>query len=98
MHSWYNFISGILANMKERNTWRFNSGKYEQGKSKLLCPVLFCGFGGLFIVMRTVDYTIKDCDYTEWDCSEHIEHFGGDDTVSNYGILSGRLVKIDYGD
>jgi hypothetical protein len=28
---------------------------------------------------------------------KHKKHFPGDDTVSNYGILGGKIVKIDYG-
>lgn len=30
--------------------------------------------------------------------SEHLQHFPGDDTISNYGMLDDKLVKIDYAD
>lgn len=41
--------------------------------------------------------------YEEWgamqdlDISEHKKYFPGDDTMSNYGMIDGGIVKIDYG-
>lgn len=93
-NGWYNFIQGIIANMVERNTWRFNSGIYESGHSHLLCPVTWVSWGGILLVMvkaKTIPFD------AEIDKSEHKKHFPGDDHNHNYGIIDNRVVKIDYG-
>lgn len=95
---WDHFIRGILANINENQTWKWNSGDYEKGKSHLLCPVLWCSWGGWFLIMKKVDSLITDENIHLWDCQEHKIYFKGDDTVSNYGFLDGKLVKIDYAD
>lgn len=93
---WTNFVQGILANINENETWKYNSGQYESGKSHLLCPVKWCSWGGWILIMEKVDELITEDNCHSWDCSKHKECFGGDDTISNYGVLQGRLVKIDY--
>lgn len=95
---WTHFLRGLLANMDEYNTWRWNSGKYDVGNSYLLAPVLWCGFGGLLLIMRRAE-PITQLMWVEnkWIIKEHRLHFGGDDTISNYGLLDGKMVKIDYG-
>lgn len=52
---WRHFLSGLIANISERNTWRWNSGKYEDGKSHLLCPVVWASRGGWILVMKRAD-------------------------------------------
>ena len=99
LHSWQTFIRGLLSNIDESQTWRFNSGKYESGKSQYLCPILFTSWGGWIIIMKRVDKVLTHEDF--WGLDEsilapHLEHFNGDDCGPNYGWLSGRLVKIDY--
>lgn len=93
---WKHFLSGLLANMGERDTWRWNSGPFESGKSHLLCPVLWASWGGWLLVMRRVD-RVLDWDEDHTDVTEHMRYFPGDDKVRNYGMLDGRVVKIDYG-
>lgn len=95
---WSHFLRGLIGNMSENQTWKWNSGKYETGKSHLLCPVLWCSWGGWILIMKRVDELITDDNREFWDCDEHIKFFKGDDSISNYGILSGKLVKIDYAD
>lgn len=94
---WEHFIKGLLANISENKTWKYNSGEYESGKSHLLCPVVWCSWGGWILVMKKVDRCLQYDEWDKWDISEHRKHFEGDDTVSNYGILNNKLVKIDYG-
>ena len=98
-YSWTNFITGILANLRENNTWKWNSGKYESGRSIYLCPVLFGCWGGWFIVMAKCDEMIGDVvrKDSELDTSQHRRFFPGDDHTCNYGFYKGRLVKLDYG-
>lgn len=97
---WCNFLRGLVGNINEGQTWRWNSGAFEKGTSHLLCPVLLTSWGGWFLVMKRA----KTLTNNEWellsdvDCSEHKKHFGGDDSVRNYGYLDSRLVKIDYAD
>lgn len=94
---WSHFLKGLLANIHEGRTWRYNSGEYEKGISHLLCPVLFTSWGGWMLVMRkATPLTRSDWDKLD-DISSHTLHFPGDDTISNYGYLDGKLVKIDYG-
>lgn len=87
---WYTFIYGIMCNLNEKRTWRWNSGKYESGYSHLLCPVLWCSWFGLCLVMPRVEHLTKDPDYGLF------KHFEGDDKRPNYGKLNGVIVKIDY--
>lgn len=97
---WSHFLRGLIGNISENQTWKWNSGKYEKGKSHLLCPVIWCSWGGWFLIMKRAE-TFKG---EEWDLStlhsieEHVKQFGGDDGVSNYGILNDKIVKIDYAD
>lgn len=96
---WQNFLRGLLANINEGQTWRWNSGQYETGNSHLLCPVKFTSWGGWFLIMRKA----KHIPYQLWlglqpDVHAHIEHFQGDDKHRNYGFYDNRIVKVDYGD
>lgn len=91
-------MSGILANIREGQAWKFNSGKYENfDQSKWLCPVYWVSWGGWVLVMKKVDRVLT-ADESELSYGhECIPFFGGDDKPQNYGWLDGRVVKIDYG-
>jgi hypothetical protein len=91
---WNHFLHGIISNINENRTWKWNSGKYERGYSYLLCPVLWCSLGGWILVMKRADTSVP---VGRFECVEHVDQFPGDDTESNYGVFEGRLVKIDYG-
>lgn len=95
-YSWEHFIVGVLANIREHKTYRYNSGKYDNGLSHLLCPVLWCSWGGWFLIMKRVA-VMTDDEYLNTDTSIHQLHFGGDDKSDSYGYLNGYVVKIDYG-
>lgn len=96
--SWSRFLRGILANIHEQQTWKWNSGKYESGFSHLLCPVLWCSWGGWVLVMKKArTFSWEEWEKMEYFIDQHRAHFSGDDSVSNYGVLDNRLVKIDYG-
>jgi hypothetical protein len=94
---WSHFLKGIVGNINENKTWKYNSGNFEKGTSYLLCPVLWCSWGGWILVMKKAIPLQR----SEWDTTyipEHKKYFKGDDTISNYGWLDGRLVKFDYAD
>ena len=100
-YSWQNFLCGILANIREGQTWRYNN-TYDQLEcdSRLLCPVLFTSWGGWFLIMQKADKVLSFDEFEalpEVELAEHLRTFPGDDTGPNYGLLNGRLVKIDYG-
>lgn len=94
--SWNKFLRGLVCNMEEFKTWSYNSGAYESGKSHLLCPVIWASWGGWILIMKRAD-PVDEMDESV-DIRDHKKHFRGDDVVSNYGWLEGKLVKIDYGD
>lgn len=98
-YSWHHFIKGIDGNMEEWKIWVYNGYSEERKpfRDKLLCPVLWHSWGGWIVVMKKA----KTLSFDEWevldyDISEHKKYFGGDDSMSNYGFLNGKLVKIDY--
>lgn len=98
-NTWYSFLKGLISNINEKNVYRYNSGNYENGRSHLLCPVLWCSWGGWVLIMKRAKLLTEK----EWigdnnTIEEHIKYFAGDDTISNYGLINGRLVKIDYAD
>lgn len=53
-HGWSCFLRGLIGNISEGQTWRWNSGKYEKGKSHLLCPVIWSSWGRLDTDIREV--------------------------------------------
>lgn len=94
---WNHFLLGVIGNIQESQTWKWNSGLYEKGTSHLLCPVLWCSWGGWILVMQKA----KTLSRQDWEnmqeyTTEHRKHYGGDDNMANYGILNGKLVKLDY--
>lgn len=97
LSGWRPFVSGVLSNINERDCWNWNSGKYEKGRSHLLCPVLWSSWGAWFVVMRKVDKVLTMEEGWEHGLEEHMKYFSGDDKGPNYGVLEGRVVKIDYG-
>lgn len=98
-NGWCCFLRGLVGNINEGQTWRWNSGKYEKGKSHLLCPVIWTSWGGWILVMKRAKiYTTVEWDNIDCDVREHTNNFAGDDKVCNYGFYQGKLVKIDYAD
>lgn len=57
---WDHFLMGLLSNIQENKLWKWNTGKFESGRSKYLCPVKWCSFGGWFLIMVKCDELIGD--------------------------------------
>ena len=104
-YSWEHFLKGLIANISENKTWEYNSGKYEEGKSYLLCPVVWCSYGGWLLVMKKADMKRHEDEVRAWidNGQEPMWYvawknagFGGDDKCDNFGYYENRLVKIDY--
>jgi len=54
-YSWLHFLKGLIGNINESKCWKYNSGKCESGKSHLLCPVIWCSWGGWILIMKKAD-------------------------------------------
>lgn len=96
-YSWRHFLTGMIANITEKETWNFSLlGVPEYVSSDLLAPVLWASWGGWVLVMKRVQQ-FDENDKELIDLSEHIRCIPGDDKITNYGMLDGRVVKFDYG-
>jgi hypothetical protein len=88
-------LEGIKANMSERKRW-------ESSKDKRLCPILFCDYFGIVVVMPyarpLTDEEFHDLEYKYIMEGSHafgrVHH--GDFKRENYGMLGNQIVKIDY--
>lgn len=98
LYCWEHFIKGLLSNINENKTWFGSSIKdsYTYQGRHLICPVLWCSWGGWILIMKKAN-EINRIDWDSIDISEHKKYFEGDDTISNYGYLNNKVVKIDYG-
>ena len=81
---WRRFLCGLLANIHECE-W--------DGYSELLCPIVFSLPGGWIVVMKRASelVSLEDVD---------LNLFAGlplDIKPSNFGLLDGKVVLIDYG-
>lgn len=110
-YGFYNFLSGLISNMNETNTWKngVKSKVWEDVEfqmfevkhlSEVLCPVRWGSWGGWILIMERADVE-KHIEEVEggkrFGYSKHITlGYEGDDTCLNYGYYNGNLVKIDY--
>lgn len=111
-YSWSHFLQGLIANIKEGQSWRYN--KHRPEIQELMCPVIWTSWGGWILIMKRADVE-GYCDYIrslprieDMSHSGIMKHnteiyskwinngFGGDDKADNYGFLNGKLVKVDY--
>lgn len=108
--SWRQFLRGLIANIDQKHRWD-EAKSWKGGKPELLGPVLFCSWGGWFLIMPRIDVEkhIQECydmyHHGNLDNRRRIEKrykkwikagHGGDDKCDNYGYYQNRLVKIDY--
>lgn len=90
---WRMFLSGLLANMQERD---FGRNGWEQ-----LCPVVFSLPGGWLVVMRRASVlTLRE--WHSFDAEDFIVNGPGamlpvENKPDSFGRLDGRIVAIDYG-
>lgn len=78
-YSWSHFLKGLIANIDEGRCWRYNSGKYEKGKSHLICPVIWTSWGGWILVMQRADMklweqTVKEHYPEPDDCHDRAKY------------------------
>ena len=94
LHSWKNFLWGLLANIQEVEFSKCNEMKHK------LCPVKFYLPLGFLVVMPRVKILSKD-DLPK----EALEKFCVDDNFTipaelkhdSFGYFKGKLVAVDYG-
>ncbi len=87
LYNWWFFLSGLLANLNERNWWR------DTCHDDRLCPVSFACWGGWFIVMPRAE-VLSETDEVYYDFYDGLPR---DNKPTNFGWYQGRLVMIDYG-
>lgn len=110
-YSWLHFLRGIIANTQESDIYKATKACSPEDLH-LLCPVLWCSWGGWILIMPRVDTerhykeVYKSAPLGNIDCLDEVKirykkwfHSGleGDDKCDNYGYLNNNLVKIDYG-
>lgn len=55
LYSWHNFLSGLMANIQEVQTYRYNLIDRKEEVERLLCPILWASWGGWIVVMKRAD-------------------------------------------
>lgn len=91
-YQWDHFLKGIIANINENRIWKWHPHR------QLLCPVIWCSWGGWILIMRKVKILTDEEFIEHVDIHAYTEAgFDGDDKSDNYGWLEGKVVKIDYG-
>ena len=98
LHSWKNFLSGLLGNIQEIEFNKLNNEK--------LCPIKIYAPGGWFVVMSRckpltrIEYD-KLIDHTWLLCYAEDDHVSFmlpvEMKLSSFGWLNGRIVALDYG-
>jgi len=94
--SWRLFLNGLLANMQE---------KLFSGVDDCLCPVVYANNFGFVLMMKKASIIplrvnhSAFCSYLEnrYKNNNMKEFILSDLKPSNWGILEGKLVKVDYG-
>lgn len=92
-YAWRHTVEGLLANMTEASTWGGYSKCVDpqvREEAKKLCPVLWCGLGGLLLVMRRAEPMEGVLS------TYHVPGWVTDVKPDNFGVLEGRVVCVDY--
>lgn len=88
-------IKGYLANINEIHNWY----KYKSYR-KYLCPIVAHDLLGLVIIMKRVQPIESLDDYDigfMGNMIDNVHPVFNDIKECNFGLLNGKLVKIDYG-
>lgn len=88
----WSFSRGVLANQSERTWWE---NETPENKAKL-CPVLRSHLGGIVQVYpRCEPLPVDEQGEYDGDLPILVPN-PGDDKPGNFGLLAGRIVRIDY--
>lgn len=88
--SWRLFLSGLLANMQERD---FSRAGWPE-----LCPVLFALPGGWLVVMRRAQPVPEDMELDFQALIDRPDYqIPAEPKRDSWGLLDGRIVAVDYG-
>ncbi len=95
MHTWRNFLYGLLANMQEIEK---HNAKYPG-----LCPLLWYLPGGFINIMPraqpiTDEYyeLIGEAYWTKWGDTDDY-YVNVENKICSFGWLNGAIVAVDYG-
>lgn len=91
---WRLFLRGLLANMQERQLWRFLQD------DSALCPVVFALPGGWLIVMPRVEPLTNE-EFLSLPIEDFLDRdhwvIPAETKADSFGWWEGRLVAVDYG-
>lgn len=91
-YSWRTFLTGLLANMQEREFSRLDW--------PVLCPVVFALPGGWLLAMRRAD-PLPDALWDTDTLRQWLKKLAYNVPVEmkrdSFGVLDGNLVVVDYG-
>lgn len=88
--SWRLFLSGLLANMQERE---FSRAGWPE-----LCPVLFSLPCGWLLVMHRADPVPDDMELDFQSLIDRPDYqIPAEAKRDSWGLLNGRVVAVDYG-
>ena len=100
-YSWRLFLRGLLANMNERDIWRWSGVADWTGVPRnLLARVIWVCPGGWFLVMERADRILTEEEY-DWDLFEAAKKSKppiSDLKPDNIGIFGSNRKIIDYGE
>lgn len=84
------FLKGCLCNLEE--AWKWHDTKGKPVLHNMLCPVLWCGWFGLFLVMRRAKPLTMCHRVEEWK----FEKVTTDTKRENFGLIDDEVVCVDY--
>lgn len=86
------FLKGLLANYEEGYIYK---NRKHHKNHKYLCPVIFTGWLGCFLVMKRANVNVN-----QGLLQRFMKHRGVimDENFTNCGMLNNRPVIIDYGE
>ena len=97
LRCWWRFVWGLIDNMQER---RVNGRGRWPTRHDGVCPILFSLPGGFLNVMPRAR-PLTDDEWAAFDPAEHCRRDGyvisAEPKQDSFGVLSGRIVAIDYG-
>lgn len=90
-----NFLSGCIANWKERNYYKlFSKIDCNTTHTKNVAPCYYCCCFGLFSIYAKC--IVNNKELTSEQLKVLSKYSGGDNKPTNFGYYKGSLVCLDY--
>jgi hypothetical protein len=94
------FLYGWLANRDEFKNWHHHQSWLDSPVREHLCPVERKYLFGIVTKMRRSEWPVPESALKPWleEFGDKIRNACDDQNESNFGILNGKIVCIDYCD